>query len=35
MDAQVMRNFVYGLFVLTGSDDGKSSGCIINTAIQA
>lgn len=35
MDAQVMRNFVYGLFVLTGSDDGKNSGCIINTAIQA
>ncbi len=35
MDAQVMRDFVYGLFVLTGGHDGKNSGCIINTAIQA
>lgn len=35
MDAQVMRNFTYGLFVLTGSDGEHNSGCIINTAIQA
>lgn len=35
MDAQVMRNFVYGLFVLTAGNGENNSGCIINTAIQA
>lgn len=34
-DFNVMRNFVYGLFVLSSADGEKASGCIINTAIQA
>lgn len=29
-----MRNLTYGLFVLSAAADGKSSGCIINTAMQ-
>ena len=31
----VLRNFSYGLFVLTAKDGDKDNGCIINTAIQA
>ena len=32
---KVLRNFSYGLFVLTAKDGDKDNGCIINTAIQA
>ena len=34
-DPKVLRNFSYGLFVLTARDGGKDNGCIINTGIQA
>ena len=34
-DSKVLRNFSYGLFVLTARDGDKDNGCIINTAIQA
>ena len=34
VDPAVMRNFSYGLFVLTAKDGGKDNGCIINTAAQ-
>ncbi len=34
-DFNVMRNFVYGLYVLSSGDGDRASGCIINTAIQA
>lgn len=35
MDKAAMRDFSYGLFVLTAREDGRDNGCIINTAIQA
>lgn len=34
MDKKAMYNLTYGLFVLTASEEGKDSGCIINTAGQ-
>lgn len=34
MDKKTMYNLTYGLFVLTSQDEGKDSGCIINTAGQ-
>lgn len=34
MDKKAMYKLTYGLFVLTSESDGKSSGCIINTAGQ-
>lgn len=34
MDKKAMYNLTYGLFVLTSCQDGKDSGCIINTAGQ-
>lgn len=34
MDAKVMFQFGYGLYVLTANADGTDNGCIINTAIQ-
>lgn len=34
MDKKAMYALTYGLFVLTASEDGKDSGCIINTAGQ-
>lgn len=34
MDKKTMYKLSYGLFVLTAADDGKDSGCIINTAGQ-
>ena len=34
MDKKAMYHLTYGLFVLTASQDGRDSGCIINTAIQ-
>ena len=35
MDKKAMYKLSYGLFVLTARENGKDSGCIINTAIQA
>lgn len=35
MDPKAMYKLSYGLYVLTARDDGKDSGCIIDTAIQA
>ncbi len=35
MNNKAMYKLSYGLFVLTAKADGKDSGCIINTAIQA
>lgn len=35
MDNKAMFSLSYGLFVLTAHENGKDSGCIINTAIQA
>ncbi len=34
MDQKAIYALTYGLFVLTASEDGKDSGCIINTAGQ-
>ena len=34
MNNKAMYQLTYGLFVLTASEDGKDSGCIINTAGQ-
>lgn len=34
MDKKAMYRLTYGLFVLTARQDGKDSGCIINTAGQ-
>lgn len=34
MDKKTMYKLTYGLFVLTSAQDGRDSGCIINTAIQ-
>ncbi len=34
MDKKAMYDIGYGLYVLTAREDGKSSGCIINTAMQ-
>jgi flavin reductase (DIM6/NTAB) family NADH-FMN oxidoreductase RutF/rubredoxin len=34
MDKKTMYKLTYGLFVLTAAHQGKSSGCIINTATQ-
>lgn len=35
MDDKVLRNFTYGLFVITTKVGDKMNGCIINTGIQA
>ena len=35
LDPKVMRNFSYGLFVLTARDGDRDNGCIINAAMQA
>lgn len=35
MDKKAMYKLTYGLFVLGANKDGKNTGCIINTAIQA
>jgi flavin reductase (DIM6/NTAB) family NADH-FMN oxidoreductase RutF/rubredoxin len=34
MDKKTMYKLTYGLFVLTAAQDGRESGCIINTATQ-
>jgi len=34
MDNKALYKLSYGLFVLTSGEDGKNTGCIINTAIQ-
>ena len=34
MNDKAMRNLTYGLFVLTAEENGKSSGCIVNTVSQ-
>ena len=34
METKAMYSLTYGLFVLTASENGKDSGCIINTASQ-
>lgn len=34
MNSKAMYQLTYGLFVLTASENGKDSGCIINTASQ-
>ena len=35
MDKKAMYKLTYGLFVLGVNDEGRDTGCIINTAIQA
>ena len=36
MNSKAMHKLSYGLFVLTAQDEnGRNTGCIINTAIQA
>ena len=35
MDDKVLRNFTYGLFLITARDGAKMNGCIVNTGIQA
>ena len=35
MDDKVLRNFTYGLFLITARDGSKMNGCIVNTGIQA
>ena len=34
MDSKAMQKLSYGLYVLTAEEDGKSNGCIVNTASQ-
>ena len=35
MDDKVLRNFTYGLFLITARDGSKMNGCIVNTGIQS